>query len=191
MSEEIVLLIVGALIGSYFAHVFQKKSWLYQRKIESFAKLMEVIHQQREKAATYAFSKNLSDAEKTSRITQDLLPAWTQYYLTSFILSDQGNTEVKDILAGFESRLRNFDHHFAPESNEYLGFHHEIERLHSCLQMEIAASSFGRAIWYSRLQRSRQKFEVWAKTEWPKLSKKLIEDIFANARGSKTLKQPK
>jgi hypothetical protein len=190
MSDQILLLVVGALIGSYFGHVFQKKSWLYQKRIESFSRLIEVLHQQREKAAAYAFSDKLSQQEKSALIEQDFLPVWTQYYLTSFMLSEKGNAEVRNILAGFESRLRNFPEHFAPQSNEYLGFHHEVKRLHSFLQLEIGATAFAKLVWYTRLQRDRQKFEIWAKTEWPKQSEKLINDIFANARGSQQAKQP-
>jgi len=188
MSDQILILLAGALFGSYFTHIFQKKSWLYQTRIESFAKLMEIIHVQREKAATYAFSKTISEKEKADQIEHDFLPVWTQYYLTSFMLSDEGNTEVKDILSGFEGRLRDLEHHFASQSNEFLGFHHEVKRLHSCLQMEATASSFARAVWYAQLRKHRQNFSVWLKNELPKLGENLVSDILANIRASQPRK---
>ena len=55
MVNQILLILAGALLGAYFSQLFQKKQWLYQRKIELFGKLLEVIHQQREKMASYAF----------------------------------------------------------------------------------------------------------------------------------------
>ena len=185
MIQQVVSLLVGAIVGGYLTHLFQKKNWLYQRKIETFARLIEVVYQQREKVASYAFSKGIALKDKHDRISRDFLPVNTQYYLTSFMLSDEGRAEVRDILAGFENRLLDTEKHFAAESNERLGFESEVRRLHQFLELEISASWFKRAIWYSELRKQRKQFKTWYQTEFPKVLENITSDLRAQLGSDK------
>jgi len=187
MIQQVLLLLAGAIVGGYFTHIFQKKNWLYQKKIETFARLIEVIYQQREKAVSYAFLTDLSPKDKHDRISRDFLPVMTQYYLASFMLSDEGREQVRNTIAGFENRLLDFEKHFAAESNERLGFESEVRRLHQFLELEITSSWFKRAIWYAALRKQQNQFQTWYQNEFPKV----LENITADLRVKLGRNQPK
>jgi hypothetical protein len=161
LLESILLLTLGAFAGSYFTGRSQRRNWVYQKKIEAFSRLIEIVQIQRNKAIAYAHLSKLTAEERIQRVTEDFTPIWSQFYLVSFLLSNGGESEVRQIIYGFQSRL---DHTAAitfgsPESVERSGFQGDLNVLHEILQVELLSSMVRREYIFAKRKQNIQKLK--------------------------------
>jgi hypothetical protein len=140
---------IGGLVASYAAARFQRNNWLFQKKLEGFAKLIETLEGSREKILAYYYEE-LGKKELIERVDRDFLPVSIQQRIASFFANDETAEEMANKLAdihmAFSGSKPNFEKWMM--STYIFSVIRELQ--------EILEDDAKRAGWYARWKHRRR-----------------------------------
>jgi hypothetical protein len=131
---------IGGLVAAYAASRFQRNNWLFQRKLEVYAKLIETLETSRDKIFAYYYDECLSQKELSDRVRKDFLPVKIQERIARFFASEDTIEEMSKILVGFEMAFSGS----TPNFEKYMMsmyFFTELKRLQEILELDTKYKS--------------------------------------------------
>jgi len=144
---------IGGLIASYATSRFQRNNWLFQRKLEVYARLIETLETSKDKIFAYYYDETLSQKELSDRVSKDFLPVKIQERITRFFATEDTIEEMSNILAGFEMAFSGWK----PNFEKYMMstyFFSELKRLQEILELDSKYKSrFARWRYFRRIKK--------------------------------------